>query len=66
MEQITSENAEILQRELQNIPQLALRGEFQSPPTQPLGATAGNGNGATAGNGNGATAGNGNGATAGR
>jgi hypothetical protein len=32
MEKITSENAEMLQRELQNIPQLALRGEFQSPP----------------------------------
>jgi hypothetical protein len=63
METITSVNAEILQRELQNIPQLALRGEFQSPPTQALGATAGNGNGATAGNGNGngTTGGNGNG-----
>ncbi len=65
MEKITSENAEMLQRELQNIPQLTLRGEFQSPPTQALGATAGNGNGdgATAGNGNGngATGGNGNG-----
>jgi hypothetical protein len=32
MEKITSENAEMLQRELQNIPQLTLRGEFQSPP----------------------------------
>jgi hypothetical protein len=63
METITSVNAEMLQRELQNIPQLALIGEFQSPPTQALGATAGNGNGATAGNGNGngATGGNGNG-----
>ncbi len=63
MEKITSENAEMLQRELQNMPQLALRGEFQSPPTQALGATAGNGNDATAGNGNGngATGGNGNG-----
>ncbi len=67
MEKITSENAEMLQRELQNIPQLTLRGDFQSPPTQALGATAGNGNGngdgATAGNGNGngANAGNGNG-----
>ena len=57
IETITSANAEMLQRELQNIPQLTLRGEFQSPPTQALGATAGNGNG----NGNGATAGNGNG-----
>ena len=63
VETITSANAEILQRELQNIPQLTLRGDFQSPPTQALGATAGNGNGngATAGNGNGATGGNGNG-----
>jgi hypothetical protein len=61
METISSVNADILQRELQTIPQLALRGEFQSPPTQALGATAGNGNGATAGNGNGTTAGNGNG-----
>jgi hypothetical protein len=63
MENITSENAQMLQRELQNIPQLTLRGKFQSPPTQALGATAGNGNGngATAGNGNGATGGNGNG-----
>ncbi len=65
VETITSANAEILQRELQNIPQLTLRGDFQSPPTQALGATAGNGNGngATAGNGNGngATGGNGKG-----
>ncbi len=63
METITSVNAEMLQRELQNIPQLTFRGEFQSPPTQALGATAGNGNGATAGNGNenGAAGGNGNG-----
>jgi hypothetical protein len=61
METITSVNAEMLQRELQTAPQLTFRGEFQSPPTQALGATAGNGNGATAGNGNGATAGNGNG-----
>jgi hypothetical protein len=36
MEKITSENAEMLQRELQNIPQLALRGEFQSPPPHKL------------------------------
>jgi hypothetical protein len=69
MEKIISENAEMLQRELQNIPQLTLRGDFQSPPTQALGANAGNGNGngATAGNGNGngATGGNGNGTNAG-
>ena len=65
IETITSVNADILQRELQTIPQLTFRGEFQSPPTQALGATAGNGNGATAGNGNSANAGNGNGATAG-
>ncbi len=55
METITSVNADMLQRELQNAPQLTFRGEFQSPPTQALGATTGNGNG------NGATAGNGNG-----
>ncbi len=63
IETITSVNADILQRELQTVPQLTFRGEFQSPPTQALGATAGNGNGATAGNGNGngATGGNGNG-----
>jgi hypothetical protein len=60
IEDITS-NAEVLQRELQNIPQLTLRGDFQSPPTQALAASNGNGNGAAAGNGNGATAGNGNG-----
>ncbi|MFN9900641.1 MAG: hypothetical protein ACK55Z_18035, partial [bacterium] len=59
VETITSVNAEMLQRELQTLPQLTYRGDFQSPPTQALGATAGNGNGATAGNGNGTTAGNG-------
>ncbi len=36
MEQITSENAQMLQRELQNMPQLALRGENQSPPPHRL------------------------------
>jgi hypothetical protein len=68
IEDITSKNAEMLQRELQNMPQLTLRGYFQSPPTQALGSTAEVGEGATAGgatagngNGNGATAGNGNG-----
>ncbi len=61
METITSVNAEMLQRELQNAPQLTFRVEFQSPPTQALGATAGNGATADNGNGNGATGGNGNG-----
>ena len=64
VETITSVNAEMLQRELQTLPQLTYRGDFQSPPTQALGATAGNGNGATAGNDNGTTAGNGNGSGA--
>jgi hypothetical protein len=32
METITSVNADMLQRELQNAPQLTFRGEFQSPP----------------------------------
>jgi hypothetical protein len=32
METITSVNTEMLQRELQNAPQLTFRGEFQSPP----------------------------------
>jgi hypothetical protein len=32
VETITSVNADILQRELQTIPQLTFRGEFQSPP----------------------------------
>jgi hypothetical protein len=32
IEDITSKNAEMLQRELQNMPQLTLRGDFQSPP----------------------------------
>jgi hypothetical protein len=54
----------MLQKELQSLPQLTYRGDFQSPPTQALGATAGNGNGATAGNDNGTIAGNGNGSGA--
>jgi hypothetical protein len=32
MEAISSVNADILQRELQTVPQLTFRGEFQSPP----------------------------------
>jgi hypothetical protein len=36
METITSVNADILQRELQTVPQLTFRGEFQSPPPHKL------------------------------
>jgi hypothetical protein len=68
VENITGGNADLLQRELQSAPQLTLRGEFQSPPTQAYAAGNGNGNGAAAGNGNGkgAAAGNGNGTQAGQ